>query len=266
MLGARSEENARSAIEKMKSEDSNHSFNNVHYIQIEVTDSASIKAAVETMKHRGGFIDYFIFNAAIAPTKTDYDNVFNTINVNLYGARNTINEFLPLIRPASAGGRLIVVSSVVGSWSLNAIEEPLHSELFKGAPSMSWEQIDSIVADYLAGIRQHDAGQPLTTKYKWPDHSKTYGGYGVSKVFLNAYSRMLVTQRPDLHIVSVCPGYCATDLNNFSGVRHASVGAKSILFPIEHETKTGHFYQDGNDLSFTIPADHVLLTKINNDL
>jgi len=259
MLGARSAENAQTAIAKMKSEDSQHSFENVHYIQIEVTDSASIKAAVETMKHRGdGMIDYFIFNAAIALSKTDYDTIMTVLNVNLYGVRNTIEAFLPLIRPSSTGAKLIIVSSEVGAWTLNQVEEPLHSELLNGAPTMSWEHIESIIADYLAGVRQRDAGQPLTTKYKWPEHAKTFGAYGTSKLFLNAYSRMLATQRPDLHIALVCPGYCATDLNNFSGPRPASVGGKSVIFPVDHQTKSGHFYQDGNELpfSYSVASDH----------
>lgn len=50
-----------------------------------------------------------------------------------------------------------------------------------------------------------------------------------------------------------CPGYCATELNNFSGPRPASVGRESISWPVLNHFVSGHFYQDGKELPLVHP-------------
>jgi len=268
MLAARSAENGHSAIKKMKSESvERYSFDNVHFMQLDVTDTTSIRAAVETMKQRGGgrndgVIDYLIYNAGIA-LKVDYDSAVAVLNVNVYGLRNTVEAFLPLMRSLSSGAKVIVVTSEVGAWSLHNIEPPLHDVLLNDVTTMKWEHIDAILKDWLTGIRRRDASEATATKYNWPEPAKTFGAYGISKMFANAYSRMLAAQRPDVHVVMVCPGYCATDLNQHRGLRPPSQGAQSVLYPVEHQTKSGHFYQDGNELHFTysISPEHPSTTK-----
>ncbi|CAF3185475.1 unnamed protein product [Rotaria sp. Silwood2] len=53
-------------------------------------------------------------------------------------------------------------------------------------------------------------------------------------------------------MLSVCPGFCATDINkNASGARHAKFGADSILYVInapQCELENGCFYRDGKQL------------------
>jgi len=90
------------------------------YVRLDVTDPASITAAVTTV----GALDILINNAAIGdhadgpPSTTEVDALRRTFEVNLFGVHAVTRAFLPLLR-RSAAGRIVNVSSSMGSqqWS-----------------------------------------------------------------------------------------------------------------------------------------------------
>ncbi|MBR9885056.1 MAG: 3-oxoacyl-ACP reductase FabG [Oceanospirillales bacterium] len=86
-------------------------------INADVTDRASLKAAVERVKAAYGGLDVLCANAGIFPsadletmTEADWDLVLNT---NLKGMFNTVQAAIPALKE-SAAGRIVVTSSITG--------------------------------------------------------------------------------------------------------------------------------------------------------
>jgi NAD(P)-dependent dehydrogenase (short-subunit alcohol dehydrogenase family) len=74
----------------------------------------------------------------------------------------------------------------------------------------------------------------------------------VSKAALITLTRIEARQwsgAKNVLVLSVCPGYCATDLTKYApDARPAELGADSILYVVKapaNELENGQFYQDG---------------------
>jgi NAD(P)-dependent dehydrogenase (short-subunit alcohol dehydrogenase family) len=72
--------------------------------------------------------------------------------------------------------------------------------------------------------------------------------YAPSKSFLNAVTIQYAKELSDTNILinAACPGYCATDLNGFSGVRTPEQGAAIAirLATLPDDGPTGGFFED----------------------
>ena len=68
--------------------------------------------------------------------------------------------------------------------------------------------------------------------------------YAPSKTLLNAVTVQYAKELPDIQINLGCPGFTATDLNNFRGVRTASQGAAIAVRLATRPEGTGGFYED----------------------
>jgi NAD(P)-dependent dehydrogenase (short-subunit alcohol dehydrogenase family) len=68
--------------------------------------------------------------------------------------------------------------------------------------------------------------------------------YAPSKTFLNAVTVQYAKELPDMRINLGCPGFTATDLNNFRGVRTPSQGAAIAIKLATDAEGTGGFYED----------------------
>jgi NAD(P)-dependent dehydrogenase (short-subunit alcohol dehydrogenase family) len=68
--------------------------------------------------------------------------------------------------------------------------------------------------------------------------------YAPSKTFLNAVTVQYARELPDIQINLGCPGFTATDLNNFRGVRTPEQGAAIAIRLATQATGTGGFYDD----------------------
>ncbi|MET8612326.1 SDR family NAD(P)-dependent oxidoreductase [Streptomyces misionensis] len=76
--------------------------------------------------------------------------------------------------------------------------------------------------------------------------------YAPSKTFLNAVTVQYAKELADTNILinAVCPGYTATDLNAFQGVRTAQQGAVSAirLATVPDDGPTGRFFSDEGEI------------------
>ncbi|OQR86608.1 hypothetical protein THRCLA_10525 [Thraustotheca clavata] len=244
LLGCRSLDAGHRSIEKMKVENKDFSYDNVQAQVIDVTNSTSIASAVDNIKSNYGHLDVLINNAGIIgrPEEGGVDTCFKT---NVFGVYNSMVSFLPIMVPNKA--KFIVVASEVGAWSCNAMTDELKT-IFLNYENMTQERLKELVEDSTKSYQK----QP--TKYTWPTFEATYGPYGVSKTMILSITRKFAAEHsPDYHTVMVCPGYCATGLNHFSGFRTAIQGAESILYPLFNRTENGGFYQDGIVHSFDTP-------------
>jgi NAD(P)-dependent dehydrogenase (short-subunit alcohol dehydrogenase family) len=163
------------------------------------------------------------------------------LDVNVKGARDTIEAFLPLMPAKSA--QISLVSSEVGAWYLAELDETTR-ETFTNADKVDWTTTEARMKDWA----EFAQGKPA--EIKWAPVDKAYNqAYSTSKALLTSWARGWAKRNPDYKLAVVCPGYCATGLNGFSGYRHASVGGESVTWPLLNEFESGEFYQDGKKLA-----------------
>ncbi|WP_353649440.1 SDR family NAD(P)-dependent oxidoreductase [Nakamurella sp. A5-74] len=159
------------------------------FVQLDVTDDASVAAAAEIVAAAGG-LDVLINNAGIAGPRTPAteqtgEQALEVYNTNVIGIVRTINAFVPLLRE-SAAPTIVNVTSGLGSFALvhdgSRIESTIVSPLYTSSKS---------------------AVTMLTVQY----------------------ARAL----PEMRINAADPGYTATDLNGHSGPQTATEGTDAVV-------------------------------------
>jgi NAD(P)-dependent dehydrogenase (short-subunit alcohol dehydrogenase family) len=242
LLSSRSEKNGDEAISKMKESLPSHKFDNVKVIQLDITDSTSLSSAVSTIKEKYGKLTDLLHNTGISNVNGDNMSP-EVIDVNVRCAKETIEAFLPIM-PES--GKIALVSSEVGAWYTAAADQSLRAKL-EDVPSNNWSTIEKYIKDWIAFSKDE------SSEIKWsPTTSMLDQAYGVSKALVTAWARNF-SSTCKIPLAIVCPGYCATELNGWSGPRSAEVGGISVAWPLLNEFESGHFYQDGKDLPIVFP-------------
>ena len=176
----------------------------VHPIQLDVTDEASIRAAAEQVSEKFGRLDILVNNAAISrangqlsETMQDYiersratviaiDEVRTIWETNVFGVLAVTQAFVPLLRK-SDNARIVNVSSGLGSLTVNAAPHP---------------------------------------------HRATFNpGYGASKTALNAITLAFAIdlEAENIKVSAVTPGYTSTALNNYEGHETVEQGAAEAV-------------------------------------
>ena len=186
-LGARDEDRGRAAEAELR-----EGGGDVRFVPLDVTDAAGIAAVAKAIDADHGRLDVLVNNAGIVGT--GFDVVPSTTPVDALRAAYETNVFgavavtnaLLPLLRRSAAGRIVNLSSQLGS--LTVIEDP--------------------ASPY--------ADTPLLLAY---DSSKT--ALNMATVLL---AREL--QGTAIKVNAVSPGYCATDLNAFTGHLSAADGAK----------------------------------------
>jgi len=191
-------------------------------IQLDITDSGSIRAAVEIVEKEHGYLTLLVNNAAVShagtPGRTleeimgaqrasiapisELKKVWDT---NVFATLALTQSFLPLLHKAPSA-RIVTVSSALGSLTINSNPENPYRSNF-----------DAV--------------------------------YGASKTALNGIFLSLAIELENtgikVHLVS--PGFTATALNNFQGTDSVEEGSKEpIRVALAEDLPTG---------SFTGPAD-----------
>lgn len=191
-FSGRNAKRGQDVIEKVKAVNSNV---NITFIQCDLADLSSVKAAAESFQQQSNRLDVFYANAGImalppGQTKDGYEVQFGT---NHMGHAYLIKLLLPvMLQTAEQPGsdvRIINMASVA----------------YKQAPSQG------IAFDTLK-TNQDGLGGMLPGG-KW-------SRYGQSKLANLLYARELAKRYPTIKTVSVHPGYIKTDL--FAGVSFAT--------------------------------------------
>ena len=114
LLGSRNLERGLAARKQMGDPD------NVQVIQLDVSDTESIKALYDQIRSEYNRLDVLVNNAGINydtwhnTFNADLDNVRETLETNLFGAWAMIRQFIPLMQ-SNHYGRVVNVSSGAGA-------------------------------------------------------------------------------------------------------------------------------------------------------
>jgi NAD(P)-dependent dehydrogenase (short-subunit alcohol dehydrogenase family) len=176
-LGSRNEERGRAAVEQLGAA-------NVHLVQIDISDEASIRAAVQKIEQSSGHLDVLVNNAGVGnlqnsagqnPAYIDIALLRSTFDTNFFGTIAATTAFVPLLSKSSQP-TILVVSTDMASTSLMA----------------------SAVDNHQSPLRHVNVA-----------------AYNTSKAALNSYVVSLAIALPNFKINAATPGYTSTKLNGF---------------------------------------------------
>lgn len=185
-------------------------------VGLDITDAASVAAAVEALHARTGRLDVLVNNAAATPiwaetaTTADLDLARNVIEVDLFGTWRVVQAFLPLLR-ASPHPRVVNVSSGAGS----------HTD----------------------------------PRFGFPTRDGSQASHGVGKAAVNALTALLAAELRDTPIIvnTVCPDFTATVPGAAaSGARPPRDSAPGIVWAatLPDDGPRGGFFRDGQPLGW----------------
>jgi len=175
------------------------------FVQIDVTDDASVEAAVADIQEHEGGIDVLVNNAGIpGPRVTSMSEVTapdaeRVLQTNVLGAIRTIHAFLPMLERSEAPV-IVNVSSSMGSFTRSVDPETL-------------------------------------------EHANPLPFYQPSKAALNMLTIKYAEALPSMRINIADPGPTDTDINDHMGTQTVAEGAESLvtLATVEADGPTGIF-------------------------
>lgn len=176
----------------------------VEWLQLDVTDEASVRAAASELRERESRLDVLINNAGVAGTRkpaaeiTAEDAQF-VFAANVIGPVRVMNAFIPLME-GSSHPVIVNVSSGLGSFAVTQNPQRFESQV----------------------------RLPL---------------YSASKSALTMLTLQYASQLPAFRINVADPGYTATDFNGHRGVQTVEEGTDAIiqLATVAKDGPTGTF-------------------------
>jgi NAD(P)-dependent dehydrogenase (short-subunit alcohol dehydrogenase family) len=186
-VGSRDAERGRAAIASLGSP-------SARFIQIDVTDDASVEGAAKSIEADGG-LDVLVNNAGIEARTADNgiigaadltaDMARRLFETNVYGVIRVTHAFLPLLRRSPAP---VIVNLSSGLGSLATITNP-------GTPAFGYPGVE----------------------------------YPASKAAVNMITVQYAKAFPAIRINAVEPGFTSTDLNGRTGIQTVEEGAEIIV-------------------------------------
>ncbi|WAL63414.1 SDR family NAD(P)-dependent oxidoreductase [Amycolatopsis cynarae] len=126
------------------------------FVQLDVTDNASVEAAAETLRAQAGHLDILINNAGIlgevtAPEDMTADRIRHVYETNVFGLVRVTHAFLPLLRTATAPS-VINITSGLGSFTLTQDPERIESQYPLAAYGSSKSAVTMLTMQYAKTI------------------------------------------------------------------------------------------------------------------
>ncbi|MEV0847680.1 SDR family NAD(P)-dependent oxidoreductase [Streptomyces sp. NPDC049954] len=211
-VGARDDKRREDAVERLRA-----AGVDAFGVPLDVTDDASATAAARLVEERFGRLDVLVNNAGITGGMPQEPTRVDPDTIRTVVETNVIGVIrvtnaMLPLLRRSASPRIVNMSSSVGSLAL-----------------------------------QSGPSGPLTT-------GPVAAAYAPSKTFLNAVTLQYVRELRDTNILINlgCPGFVATDLNGFRGVRTPEQGAAIAvkLATLPDDGPTGGFFDDAGEVSW----------------
>jgi (+)-neomenthol dehydrogenase len=116
-------------------------------------------------------------------------------------------------------------------------------EILSDVENLTEEKIDEIMNEFLKDYKE---GSHETKG--WPQANSAYI---VSKVALNAYTRVLAKKYPSFSINAISPGFVKTDMTHGNGALTSDEGAEPIVrLALQDGSPSGLFFSRGEEKSF----------------
>jgi len=211
-LGCRDKVKGLEAIKKLKA----LGYSNVDCIELEITNIHSIKSARQELESKTKQLDVLINNAGISGGFPQ-----------------------PSLKVSSETLKDVFESNFFGP--IQIIQEFI--ELLKKSKA---PRIVNVSTE-LSSLTKH--GDPT-----WKFYSVKPSAYGPSKTALNAYTVMLAFELKDTNfkVNCVCPGFTATEFNNYSGEKTVEQGTSAIIkyATIQNDGPTGKFFNEDGEIAW----------------
>ena len=196
-IAARDPDRGRAAAENL----------GARFVALDVTDQASVDAAVAQVTDESGVLDVLINNAGITGAhkpvgEVGADDVRAVFETNVFGIARVTRAFLPLLE-RSSNPVIVNVSSGMGSLAVTTDPARLESTLIGLAYPASKSAVNMLTSQYAKGL-------------------------------------------PNMRINAVDPGYTATDLNQHRGTKTVEQGAEAIvaMAKLDRTGPTGTFVDE----------------------
>lgn len=206
-LGCRDEGRGRKAQDELRAEGID-----AHLVLLDITDDASVRAAVEYVGQHSAQLDVLVNNVGIGsglatqPSDENVDDIRTQFETNVFGTIRATQAFLPLVRKAT-DARIVMISSGLGSIT-------------------------------------------LTADMKAPTWNLAAMGYSASKAALNMFTVKLAKEllSEGIKVNAACPGSVATDMGGPGAPRTVEQGAAIAirLATLDWMGPTGGFFHDGD--------------------
>ena len=182
-------------------------------VPLDVADDASVTAAARLIEERTGRLDALVNNAGITGGVPQQPTTVDVDRV-----------------------RAAVETNVIGVIRVTNALLPL----LRRSPAPRIVNVSSSVGSLTRQTTPGAETGPISV------------AYAPSKTFLNAVTVQYAKELADTHILinAVCPGYTATDLNGFQGVRTPQQGAAAAirLATVAGHEPTGRFFDDEGEV------------------
>ncbi|KAI3937388.1 hypothetical protein MKW92_024976 [Papaver armeniacum] len=268
VLTARDVSKGLEAVDKLK-----HSYglSNVVFHQLDVMNHITVSSLAEFIRSHFGKLDILVNNAGISGIITDADGMMalaqvlglkdqnkekpnleqmvketyqlaqECLQTNYYGVKSVTKGLVPLLQ-LSDSPRIVNVSSGAGQLKYISNEKAL--EMLSDGDGLTEERVDEIVNMFLMDFKEDS----LETK-GWPLYMPAYK---ISKVCLNAYTRILARELPTFRVNCACPGWVKTDINCNTGLLTTTEGAERIvnLVLVPDDGPSGLYFTNGEVAPF----------------
>ncbi|CAN1298685.1 (+)-neomenthol dehydrogenase [Linum perenne] len=232
VLTARDVGRGKQAVETLISE---FGLNGVKFMQLDVTDPCSISTFVSQFQKDFCVLDILVNNAGVSFNEINQNSVQHAdtvIQTNFYGPKRLTRALLPFFRRSSSVSRV-----------LNRLRNPRLKAMLETRTMTEEEIEEEVVGKFLQTVKEGTwEGEG------WPSH---WTDYSVSKLALNAYSRILAERHrgEGLSVNCFCPGFTQTSMTRGRGTHSAEYAAELAvglaLLPPDLLT-TGNFYVNSN--------------------
>ncbi|KAL3325108.1 hypothetical protein AABB24_038954 [Solanum stoloniferum] len=241
VLTARNEKRGMEAISLLNGQ----GFSSVVFHQLDVQDAQSIESLAKFIQTQYGRLDILVNNAGASGVvvdedvlralnvdpedwlagkainviqvamKTTYESAKLCLDTNYYGVKNVTEALLTLLQN-SPSARIVNVSSLRSE--LKRVPNEERRKELGDVENLTEDKIDKILQNFL-----HDLKQDALEVNGW---QMMLPAYSISKVSLNAYTRILARKYPKMCINCVHPGYVNTDINWHTGTMPVEEGAE----------------------------------------
>ncbi|KAK3204246.1 hypothetical protein Dsin_018292 [Dipteronia sinensis] len=234
ILTARDVERGNKAVESLRTQGLE-----VQFFCLDVSDHSSIQIFVSWFQNNFEALDILVNNAAVSFNdiyENSVEQAETVMKTNFYGVKLLTDALLPMFRRSPSKCRILNISSRLGS--LNKVRNPNIREILE-KDDLTEEQIGDVVTLFLQSVKKG------TWKTQgWP---KVWTDYAISKLALNAYSRVLAKrfQGSNISVNCFCPGFTQTSMTGGKGTHSADeaaqIGVGLLLLPPQ-ELPTAKFY------------------------